>query len=281
MNQVRRYQSYLLMSAAVLSLTTLLLATGRPSRARQAGETSEPQERPNQERYLFVWAGDQSRSNPDFLAVINFNEHSSHYGEVIQTVPLPGAEATGNEPHHVGLSRDGKVLATGGLLSLLKGQPGIFFFDVSDPDNTKFLSSANPTQSSITDDFHPLSDGGFLVTMMGGAQGHAPGRVVEFNDDLKIVAEHPKNPPQDGFNPHGIDVRPDRNLMVTSDFICPTSTLDAVAGGLDLRGSVRVWDKIHVAKVTDDDLVLDPRFQLDFNTAFKTGPARPHGLATK
>ena len=32
------------------------------------------------------------------------------------------------------------------------------------------------------------------------------------------------------------------NLMVTSDFICPTSTLHAVPGGLDLRGSVRVWD---------------------------------------
>jgi WD40 repeat protein len=44
------------------------------------------------------------------------------------------------------------------------------------------------------------------------------------------------------FNPHGIAVRPEINLMVTSDFICPSSTLDAVPGGLDLRGSVRVWD---------------------------------------
>jgi hypothetical protein len=25
--------------------------------------------------------------------------------------------------------------------------------------------------------------------------------------------------------------------------------------------------------------VLDPRFALDFNTAFDTGPARPHGVA--
>jgi len=78
--------------------------------------------------------------------------------------------------------------------------------------------------------------------MMGGPQGYAPGRVVEFNKDLKVVAEHPKNPPEDGFNPHGISIRPDLNLMVTSDFICPTSTLNAVAGGLDLRGGIRVWD---------------------------------------
>ena len=30
--------------------------------------------------------------------------------------------------------------------------------------------------------------------------------------------------------------------MLTGDFICPSTTLHAVAGGPDLRGSVRVWD---------------------------------------
>jgi selenium-binding protein 1 len=36
-----------------------------------------------------------------------------------------------------------------------------------------------------------------------------------------------------------------------------------------------------VAKVTEDDLILDQRFDLDFNTAFHSGPARPHGIAIK
>src|SRR5438132_4920068 len=134
------------------------------------------------EKYLFVWAGDQSRTKPDFLAVINFDEHSPHYGSVINTVPLPGPGATGNEPHHVGLSADGNVLAAGGLLSVLKGQNEIFFFDVSNPNRPRFLSSANPPLSAITDEFQALPDGGFLVTMMGGPAGHAPGRVAEFND---------------------------------------------------------------------------------------------------
>jgi hypothetical protein len=87
----------------------------------------------NDEKHLFVWAGDQARTNPDFLAVINFDEHSHDYGRVITTVPLPGPGATGNEPHHVGLSADGRVLAAGGLLSVLKGQKEVFFFDVVDP----------------------------------------------------------------------------------------------------------------------------------------------------
>ena len=78
--------------------------------------------------------------------------------------------------------------------------------------------------------------------MMGGPQGHHPGRVVEFDRKLRMVAEHPAQPPDDGFNPHGISVRPELNLMVTSDFICPSTTLHAVPGGLDLRGSIRVWE---------------------------------------
>jgi selenium-binding protein 1 len=396
---------------------TVVLSAGR-----------DPDGRISPERYLFVWAGDQARHAPDFLTVVNFDERSADYGRVITTEPLSGPGATGNEPHHVGLSRDGNIVAAGGLLSVLKGQPEIFFFDVSQPTSPRFVSSVDPPLSAITDEFHALPDGGFLVTMMGGPMGHAPGRVVELDRNLQLVAEHPDDPPDDGFNPHGISVRPELNLMVTSDFICPSTTLHVMPGGLDLRGSIRVWalrprhivktieipgaggtidvhlipgdhkgraytagmlddklylvdtragraravfdfasivrggwpqlirmtsdgtrlfitmnvagrvamfdtsdpehprllstlnlgsdagphylaltrderrlvvsdyflneddfgkvhqegdHKIHVARVTRDALVLDSRFDLDFNTAFPTGPARPHGMALK
>lgn len=193
-------------------------------------------------KYLYVWAGDQARKAPDFLAVVNFDDRSSDYGKVVKTVPLPSPGDVSNEPHHVGLSRDGRVLACGGLLSVLKGQKEIFFFDVSNPGEPKFLSAADPPNSAITDEFYGLADGGFLVTMMGGSKGHHPGRVAEFDKSLQLVAEHPAEPPPEGFNPHGISVRPEVNLMVTSDFICPSTTLNAVPGDLALRGSARVWD---------------------------------------
>lgn len=405
-----------------LSLSLLLLI-GPATVAGAAAAKSGPGE-----HVLYVWAGDQTHKAPDFLAVVNFDESSPDYGKVITTRPLPAPGETSNEPHHVGLSADGRILGLGGLLSVLKGQKEIFFFDVSKPVDPRFVSSADPPLSSITDEFLALPNGGFLVTMMGGAEGHAPGRVVEFDKDLRLVAEHPAAPPADGFNPHGISVRPEANLMVTSDFICPTTTLHAVPGDLALRGSVRVWDfrkrvivrtvtlptpagtidvrlipndkllraytagmtddklylvdtqkgtatavfdfaflapggwpqlmrttrdgkrlfvsmnqagkvamldtsdparprllkvldlgkdsgphyialsadekrlvvsdyflnedaagkvhaegdhKVHVAKVSATDLALDPRFRLDFNTAFPTGPARPHGMAMK
>lgn len=379
-------------------------------------------------KYLLICAGDQARTAPDFLAVINFDQESANYGKVVATAPFAVPDDTGNEPHHIGLSSDGKTVACGGLLSVLKGQKEIFFFDVSRPKAPKFMLGADPPLSAVTDEFHVLPEGGFLVTMMGGAQGHAPGRVVAFDKDLRLVREYPDSPPTDGFDPHGISVRPELNLMVTSDFVCPSTTLDQVHGNIDFRSSIRVWDfanktivrtiklpgqigtidvkliprdrmaraftagmlddqlylidtqhgaakavfdfasiqaggwpqlmrvtrdgrrlfvsmnqagkiamldiskpdqprllkaldlgqgsgphyltltddekrlvisdyflnednfgkvhaegdhKIHVARVMKNDLVFDPKFNLDFNTAFPTGPARPHGIAIK
>src|SRR5262245_30288881 len=91
------------------------------------------------ETTLYVWAGDDARTNPDFLSVVNFDEASPDYGKVLRTVPLPAPGHAGNEPHHCHLSADGNVLACGGLLSVLKGQNDIFFFDVSQARDPKLI----------------------------------------------------------------------------------------------------------------------------------------------
>jgi len=202
----------------------------------------EHHDRDKPAKTLYIWAGDQARIAPDFLAIINFDENSRDYGKVIKTVPIPPPGNVGNEPHHCHLSVDENILACGGLLSLLRGQNGIFFFDVSHPRDPKFLFSTSAPLSSITDDFLPLDTGGFLITQMGSATGGAPGRIAEFDNGLQLYKEWPENPPQDGFNPHGISARPEINLMATSDFILPVSTLNGYPGGPVLRGAIRVWD---------------------------------------
>ncbi|MBI5016034.1 MAG: hypothetical protein HZB55_11195 [Deltaproteobacteria bacterium] len=196
----------------------------------------------HREKTLYIWAGDQARVHPDFLAVIDFNEHSRNYGRVLRTVPLPPPGNVGNEPHHCHLSVEKDVLACGGLLSLLSGQNSIFFFDVSNARHPVFLFSTNALNSSITDDFLPLPNGGFLVTQMGSAQGGTPGRLAEFDRHLQLVAEYPDDAPIGGFNPHGISADFDRNLLVTSDFIDPVTTLNVWPGDPVLRGSLRFWD---------------------------------------
>jgi hypothetical protein len=139
---------------------------------------------------LYVWAGDQARVAPDFLAVINFDQDSPNYGKVIRTVPIPPPGNVGNEPHHCHLSADRNILGCGGLLSLLHGQNGIFFFGVADARHPKFLLSTSAPQSGITDAFVPLEGGGFLVTQMGVSQrrsARACGRVrcsLEFDQGV-------------------------------------------------------------------------------------------------
>jgi len=207
---------------------------------------------PNPENTLIVWAGDKAHVAPDFIAVVDFDEQSPTYGKVLSIVPLPpflptmvsgSTGAIGNEPHHLGISSDGKTLALGGLLSVLRGQAQVFFFDVSEPRDPQFIRADNPP-ASITDDFDSLSNGGFLATFMGGTspEGANPGRLVEYDAKQRFVGTWPVNPPTDGFDPHGLSIDESHNLIVTSDFICPLHTLGVAGGQVIMRGSIRVWD---------------------------------------
>ena len=72
--------------------------------------------------------------------------------------------------------------------------------------------------------------------------------------------------------PHYLRLTNDERRLVISDYFLNEDD----AGKVHAEGD----HKIHVARVTRDRLVLDPRFQLDFNTAF-ANRARPHGLAMK
>jgi hypothetical protein len=224
---------------------------------------------------LYVWASDQARVAPDFLAVIDFDTHSKDYGKVLSTVPLPPPGNVGNEPHHCHTSIDQKILACGGLLSVLKGQDDIFFFDISDARHPTFLSSTRAPTSSITDDFLPLPGGGFLVTNMGSATGGPGGRLVEFDRNLKLVGEYPPVSPADGtFNPHGIDADFSRNLLVTSDFVNPVTTLNLWPGPVELRSSVRFWD-LERRRITRTVVLPDQAGTMDV----KLIPGDPHGRA--
>jgi hypothetical protein len=67
---------------------------------------------------------------------------------------------------------------------------------------------------------------------MGGPSGAHPGRVLEYDAHHKVVKSLP-TPSDDAaypFNPHGVSIDEAHNLMVTSDYVCPVSTLHV--GGL-------------------------------------------------
>jgi selenium-binding protein 1 len=71
--------------------------------------------------------------------------------------------------------------------------------------------------------------------------------------------------------PHYLRLTADEKRLVVSDYFLNEDALGKVHAEGD--------HKVHVARVTRNNLELDPRFQLNFNAAFGTGPARPHGVA--
>jgi hypothetical protein len=73
--------------------------------------------------------------------------------------------------------------------------------------------------------------------------------------------------------PHYVALTGDEKRLVISDYFLNEDEFGKVHAEGD--------HKIHVARVTSSGLSLDPRFEVDFNTAFATGPARPHGVAFK
>jgi selenium-binding protein 1 len=95
-----------LITALVLGASTVALAqNGQGGRQEDRGE---PQDRDDHgrgaDKVLYIWAQDQAKVAPDFLAVIDFDEQSPKYGEVINVVPLPPPGNIGNEPHHCHLN---------------------------------------------------------------------------------------------------------------------------------------------------------------------------------
>src|SRR5262245_16336998 len=101
--------------SASLMCTLVLVTLGLDGTALGTGRKDTNQEfdhhRYEGAKTLYVWAGDQARVAPDYLAVINFDEDSDDYGKVIGTVPIPPPGNVGNEPHHCHLSADHIVLA--------------------------------------------------------------------------------------------------------------------------------------------------------------------------
>ncbi len=90
--------------------------------------------KPATRSYLFLWAGDTDGKASDFLAVIDANPASSHYGEVVASVPTG---VTGAHPHHTEaeMPADGHLLANG----FHAGRT--WLFDLTKPTEPKIITS--------------------------------------------------------------------------------------------------------------------------------------------
>jgi len=168
-----------------------------------------------------------------------------------------------NEAHHMShepvVVGGRRLLFLGGLIS-----GNVFRCDVTDPlqiPSCPLITAARDVQNfSGVDDFAQLPNGNLLVTYMGAKNLTTPGGLVELGRGGSVKGEYAAakaggpiryQPSVNGVtdtgllaHPHGIDVRPDLNLVVTSDYADPLSlatsaTVDAATE--DMGTTVRFW----------------------------------------
>ncbi|KAJ5102256.1 hypothetical protein NUU61_004478, partial [Penicillium alfredii] len=190
----------------------------------------------------YFWTGSGDKNHKDFLATYSLDDDT--FGTLLWVTDVP---SSGNDPHHLGPSLDGKTLWGGGLLSLLKTQDTGFYFDTSDPYRPKFLKSNRAILGSIADEVRAKPDGGFFITYMGSAVGTAPGRLIETDKNFDIIHEWPEdvegtlNILGEQFSPHGLSIDWEKKLILTSDFVEPISILKP-STGIRRANTLRLWD---------------------------------------
>ncbi|KAJ4296303.1 hypothetical protein N0V90_006348 [Kalmusia sp. IMI 367209] len=204
--------------------------------------TSNQQLKPKKIGYFWTGAGDNNHK--DFLATYSLDDDT--FGTLLWVTDVP---SSGNSPHHLGPSLDGKTLIGGGLLSLLKTQDTAYYFDTTNPYQPKFKKSNRALLSSITDEIRAKPDGGFFITYMGSAVGTSPGRLVETDANFNIIHEWPEdvsgtlNIIGEQFSPHGLSIDFDKNIILTSDFVVPVTILKpASAIGIQKADTLRLWE---------------------------------------
>ena len=80
MTGIRLRRSFARATQVVLGVLVVVLLSGAAltfAHNNSEGET------------LIVWAGDKAHEAPDFLAVVDFDRDSQHYGNILRIVPLP------------------------------------------------------------------------------------------------------------------------------------------------------------------------------------------------
>jgi selenium-binding protein 1 len=166
-------------------------------------------------------------------------------------------------------------------VKLIPGDPKARAFTAGMLDDKLYLLDTRHGTAKPVFDFASLSPGGWPQLMRLTHDGSR--LFISMNQAGKVAMLDISNPERprllkvldlgQGSGPHYIALTKDEQRLIISDYFLNEDDFGKVHAEGD--------HKIHVARVTGNDLVLDTKFNLDFNTAFPAGPARPHGIAIK
>jgi len=129
--------------------------------------------------YLFVWAGDDAKKSNDFLAVLDADPKSPHYGQAVASVAVPGPSGT---PHHTELE-----MPEGGFLLANAFESGrTMLFDLRDPLHPSLVTSFGDLDGYMHPHTYVRLPNGHVLATFQYHGGHEPmsdgGGLVEFDE---------------------------------------------------------------------------------------------------
>ncbi len=201
------------------------------------------------ERFAFVPAilvgtkSNTDKKHPDYLATVDVDRESKTYGQIVGRFSMP---TPGDELHHYGWNacsschgeRHRRYLVVPGLAS-----GNIYMIDALDPANLKLHKTisgqeiAKQTNLSTPHTVHCRADGVIMISMLGDAEGNAPGGFLEIDPDFKIAGHWEASTEGMNYN-YDFWYQPRHNVMVSSEWAAPNTVKQGFNSKTCRRGNM-------------------------------------------
>ena len=224
---------------------------------------------------------------PDYLATIDVDEDSANYNKVIHRTELGSG---GDELHHMGWNACSSCNTDGSMQRKYLVIPGVItsnFYIVDTATNPsapvlyKTISGdeiKKKTNLSTPHTVHCLG-ADIIVSMLGDANGDAPGGYLHLNKDFEVIGRWEKN--IDGMNfSYDFWYQPRQNMMVSTEWAAPNTFIP----GFNLKdvekGSyghhIHFWDFEN--KSIEKSIDLGKEGMIPLEARFLHDPNSTHGF---
>src|SRR3954466_7610407 len=254
-----------------------------PGYASPAEAMKAPREKILYTVALYVGTGIQK---PDYLATVDADPESRTYSQVISRLEMPGI---GDELHHTGWnacsschhdpSKQRRYLIVPGVRS-----SNLHIVDCIEPKAPrlhKVIEGArikSKTNLSAPHTVHCLGSD-IIISMLGDAQGNAPGGFLHLNEDFDIVGRWENDLGGMHFN-YDFWYQPRHNVMVSSEWAAPNTVRggfkpdDVKAGKYGHHLNFWDWKTRRIARSID----LGEKGLIPLEVRFHHDPASTQGF---
>lgn len=233
-----------------------------------------------------IYAGTDIKK-PDYLATIDLDPDSSTYSQVIHRLHMPNV---GDELHHFGWnscsSCHGQEGTPGRRHIVLPGisSSRIHIVDTVDPRSPTMTHIVAPevikqkTGLSAPHTVHCLASGEIMISMLGNADGSAPGGFMTMDDKFNVTGRWEKSLEGMNYN-YDFWYQPRHNVMVSSEWGAPNTVskgFDPSLAATEYGHHIHFWDWKERTIIQSLDLGDTGRIPLEVR--FHHNPDSVHGF---